>query len=148
MVHLWLWYLKFDFVFFVFFFATVLFAFLSTGLFDLSSDVIVDDFQLVKGKVVNPCSTDKTYTNCLYFSSHSLLQALHTAASSTLFPRNGPCTWAQRTPFLKPTMADLKTSSKISLKSECPLSSLCLICAFYCKINCFCKTTFLFIAIG
>lgn len=60
----------------------------------------------------------QTYSNCLHFSFDSLLQALHTAASSMLLPRNGPCTWAQRTPFLKPMMADLRTSSRISLKSE------------------------------
>lgn len=130
-------------------FASVLFAFLSTGLFDLTSEVRVDDFQLVKGKTVNPCFTDKTYSDCLYFSSDSLLQALHIAASSMLLPRSGPCTWAQRTPFLKPTMADLKTSSRISLKSECaPFSLCCLICSFYCTITSFCKMTYLFSVIG
>lgn len=56
--------------------------------------------------------------NCLLSLFTSLLQALHTAASSTPSPRSGPSTWAQRTLFLKPMMADLKTFSRISLKSE------------------------------
>lgn len=50
--------------------ATVLFAFIRTALFDLTtSEVVVDDFQLVKGKVVNLCATDKVLQQCLYFSS-------------------------------------------------------------------------------
>lgn len=64
-------------------FVTVLFAFICTGLFVLTtSEVIVDDFQLVTGKVVNLCTTDKMlqqlWTVCIFQSitgfAHSCFQ--------------------------------------------------------------------------
>ena len=71
-------------------------------------------------KVDNICTADKSWRHPWTFLGFfpSLSQALHTAASSMQLARNGPCTWAQRTPSSKPTMADLKTSSRISLKSK------------------------------
>lgn len=83
-------------------------------------------FNLSRGRLLTSVLLIKCYSSCELFVFFSLLQALHTAASSMPLTRGGHCTWAQRTPFLKPMMADLKTSSRISLKSEC-LLSLCLI---------------------
>lgn len=79
-------------------FATVLFAFVSAALFDLTTPRV--------SKWLSACPP------------YSLLQALHTAASSTPLARSGLCTWAQRTPFLKPMMEGSKTSSRISLRSK------------------------------